>query len=376
MSKVVLMKCADYDPEEIREKIEHALRILKVDFADKKKILLKPNLLMRKKPEDAVTTHPTVVQAMIEILKGFSVEAVVAESPGGPYTKRRLEGIYEATGIKGICDNTGAFLNYDTSWFEKNFEEGYMLKKIPFISPLKDCDGLISLAKLKTHGMAVYTGAVKNLYGLIPGGQKVELHFKMQQLDRFMDMVLDIYLASRPMLSVIDGIVAMEGSGPSAGVPRKLGVLIVSQDGIAADFVASKIIGLNINDFPLLKCAIKRGLFREDGVEVVGDRLEEINVKDFKFPKKKDVLFLKGLLPVWLENYFKAWLTPKPVFIHKKCIGCKECFNTCPAKAIMMVNKRPVVDLDKCIRCYCCHELCPEKAINIDRAFIFKTILK
>ncbi|HHW01522.1 MAG TPA: DUF362 domain-containing protein [Thermoanaerobacterales bacterium] len=376
MAKVAVFKCEDYNAGEILKKLKLACKMLNVDFSGKERILLKPNLLMRKKPEDAVTTHPEVVEATVELLKESGLDAVLADSPGGTYTKKRLEGIYASTGMKGVCDRTGALLNYDTSWYELNFEQGRMLKRIPFISPLRECDGLISLAKLKTHGMAVYTGAVKNLFGLIPGGQKIELHFKMQQLDRFMDMLLDIYLASRPMLSVIDGIVAMEGSGPSAGVPRKLGVLIVSQDGIAADFVASKIIGLKINDFPLLKCAVNRGLFREDEVEIVGDKLEEIMVKDFKFPGKKDVLFLKGLLPAWFENYIKGWLTPKPVFIHKKCIGCRECFNTCPAHAIMMLNKKPVVDLDRCIRCFCCHELCPEKAINIDRAFIFKTILK
>jgi len=376
MSKVVVFKCQDYDYGQIQQKLKAACNLLNVDFSGKKKILLKPNLIMRKKPEDAVTTHPAVVGAMIELLKRSGVEAVVADSPGGPYTQKRLEGIYSAVGMKDVCEKTGALLNYETTWFEKSFENGVMLKKIPFISPLKDCDNLISLAKLKTHGMAVYTGAVKNLYGLIPGGQKIELHFKMQQLERFMDMLLDIYLSSKPMLSIIDGIVAMEGSGPSAGNPRKLGALIVSQDGIAADYVASQIIGLKPEDFPLLVGAIKRGLFKENQVEIMGDGLEQLKVEDFKFPKKKHVLFLKGLFPPAVENYFNAWLTPKPVFIHKKCIGCRECLNTCPAKAITMVGKKPAVDLSKCIRCYCCQELCPEKAIRIDRSFIFNTILK
>lgn len=376
MSKVAIFRCEDYSVSKIQDILMRALELLDIDLTGYKKLLLKPNLLTKKRPEEAVTTHPEVLKALIRILRNSGRDIIVADSPGGPYTSKRLEGIYEATGIKKVCAEEKVELNYDTSFFETSFDKGNVLKKIPIIMPVKNCDGVISVAKLKTHRMAVYTGAVKNLFGLIPGGQKIEFHFRMQELDRFMDLLLDLYLAISPVFSIIDGILAMEGDGPSAGNPRNLGVLIISKDGIAADYVASQIIGLKKEDFPLIDRAIKRGLFNPEDVEVLGENIENLKVKDFKIPLRRDVNFTRGQLPKFFESLIKNSLTPKPVIMKEKCVGCGECFMTCPAKAISIENKKAQIDLLKCIRCYCCHELCPEKAIRIKRFFAFKTLLR
>ncbi|TYP46580.1 DUF362 domain-containing protein [Thermosediminibacter litoriperuensis] len=378
MPKVAVIRCDEYDRTLIESGLEKAIDAIDADLSGYRKILLKPNLVMRKRPEDAATTHPEVVGAMVNLLKKKGIFPLVAESPGGPYTRKRLEAVYETTGIKDVCVQTGTGLNTDISCSEISFDAGSALKKISVISPFHECDGVISMAKFKTHGMAVFTGAVKNLFGLIPGGQKIELHFRFQETFRFMDMLLDLYLAASPVLSVIDGIWAMEGDGPTAGSPRKLGIIIVSQDGIAADYVAAKIIGLKIEEFPLIKRALERGLFREENVEVnvLEGKLEDVMVSDFKIPRRKDITFLKRYLPGRIEKYVRDILTPKPVFVTQKCLGCGECYATCPAKAIAIKNKKAVVDLKRCIRCYCCHELCPEKAVRIKRNIIFETILK
>lgn len=84
--------------------------------------LVKPNLLIEKNPEDAVTTHPAVVQATVEIIKEKASKIIIADSPGGPYTKKRLESIYQAAGIKVLEKLENVYLNYDTSYKDLSIE--------------------------------------------------------------------------------------------------------------------------------------------------------------------------------------------------------------------------------------------------------------
>lgn len=376
MAKVVLIKCQDYNSDIIKEKLLFAFKLLDINLDQFQSYLLKPNLLMKKRPEEATTTHPAVVKAMGSILMDLKKDVILADSPGGPYTQRRLESVYAASGLKKVCDELGIKLNYDISSSILRHNKGVMLKNVDLIKPFFNSQALISLAKLKTHRMAVYTGAVKNLFGLIPGGKKAEMHFKYQEVDRFMDMLLDILEATRPILGIIDGIVAMEGEGPSAGNPRKLNVLIVSDDLLAADYVACKIIGLDIEKVPLLRVAEDRGLLEENSIEILGDDVSQFIVKDFRIPDSSGISFLGDRIPKPIKGVLNNLMTPKPVFNRNHCIGCKECFNACPAQAIEMKQRKAYVDLSKCIKCYCCHELCPAKAITIKRSFLFEKIIK
>jgi len=376
LAKVVILKCEEYNPKFIYERIEYALNLIGFEPKKYKKLLFKPNLLMRKKPEEVTTTHPAVLEAVINLFKKEGVDFIVADSPGGPYNKKRLENIYEGTGIKEVCEKTGAKLNYNTDLVEIEISGESKLKTLPLIYPFKECEGVISLAKLKTHRMSVYTGAVKNLYGMIPGGYKVELHFRLREVERFMDLLLDLYKSVNPVLSIIDGVIAMEGEGPSQGTPRKLGVLIVSDDALAADYAASKIIGLKEEDFPLIKRAIKRGMFKEEDVVFLGENIDDVKVSDFKIPAKKDITFIKGIFPKAIEDYLKELMTPKPYVNLNLCKGCAECYMTCPPKAISIIEKKAKIDYKKCIKCFCCHELCPEKAIKVKRNIIYERFLK
>ncbi|KYO64500.1 DUF362 domain-containing protein [Thermovenabulum gondwanense] len=376
MSTVVILKCEDYNPELICEKLQYALKMIDFRPENYKKLLLKPNLLMSKKPEEATTTHPAVVEGLINILKKENIDLIVADSPGGPYNVKRLNAVYEKTGIKDVCEKTGTPLNYNTSSIEIELKGESKIKALPVIYPYKECDGVVSLAKLKTHGMAVYTGAVKNLYGMIPGGYKVELHFRIREIERFMDLLLDMYETINPLLSIIDGVIAMEGDGPSQGTGRKLGILIISDDALAADYAASRIINLSKNDFPLIKRAIERGLFKEESIRFVGDSIDSVKVNDFKIPLKKDMTFIRGILPRFLEIYLKEIMTPKPYVVLNQCKGCSECYLTCPPKAICIEDKKAKIDYKKCIKCFCCHELCPYQAIKIRRNFIYEKLLK
>lgn len=116
MCKVAIVKCDTYEVQDVKEAILKGINLIGYEIPKKDCVLVKPNLLMKKNPEDAVTTHPAVVQATVEIIKEKASKIIIADSPGGPYTKKRLESIYQAAGIKVLEKLENVYLNYDTSY--------------------------------------------------------------------------------------------------------------------------------------------------------------------------------------------------------------------------------------------------------------------
>jgi uncharacterized protein (DUF362 family)/NAD-dependent dihydropyrimidine dehydrogenase PreA subunit len=336
------------------------------------KVALKVNLLTEKRPEEATTTHPALVKALISIIQEAGGQALIIDSPGGNYTEKLLQRVYTISGLKQVAEETGAAMNFDLSEIEVANPQGKYLKHLSVLKPLIDADLVISMPKLKTHGMMVYTGAIKNLFGAIAGLRKAEFHLRMPSYEDFADALIDIFLSVKPRLSIMDAVVGMEGEGPSAGHPRSIGLIIASEDGFALDRVALNVIGADPMSIPIIKQGVQRGLCRADlqDVEVIGEKVEEVKMKSFDIPQLK----AKGVGQV--NGPVADLIKPKPVFDHKKCIGCADCAKNCPAHTIKMQNKRPVVDLSQCIRCFCCQELCPAKAIHIHRSKIGGALFK
>ncbi|RKD22519.1 Uncharacterized conserved protein, DUF362 family [Caminicella sporogenes DSM 14501] len=381
MEKVSLIRCDEYIYEDVKESIKQSFMNLGgIDRYIKKgeKVLLKLNLLMKKKPEEATTTHPIFVRALADVLIENGAEIIIGDSPGGPFNEKILRGIYKATGMEEVAQITGAVLNYNTNSVEVINEHGKLLKKMTVIEVLKKVDKVISVSKLKTHGMVMFTGAVKNMFGIIPGLLKAEYHFKMPKIEEFSDALVDICLCGNPILSFMDGIVGMEGEGPSAGKPRKVGAVIASTSPYHLDVVATSIINIKPSNVPTIMRCIERGIVKGnlEDILLIGGKIEDFKIEDFKVPKIRSISFLKGKIPKFLERYLNNILKPKPVFHHDICIGCRDCEKSCPPKAIKMINGKPEVNLDKCIRCFCCQELCPKKAVKIHRPWILDMITK
>lgn len=380
MSLVSIVKASQYDKTIVSKTLEETFKNLggvEKFIKPGMKVALKANLLMKKRPEEAATTHPVLVGELARIIKNAGADVLIIDSPGGPYTRSRLEDIYIGTGMKEIADEVGAELNFDTSEVEVQNPEGKYIKKLKILKPLVEADFVINLPKLKTHGQMVYTGAVKNMFGAIAGITKVEYHFNMKEYSRFADTLIDIFLSVKPSLSIMDAIVGMEGPGPSAGIPKEIGVILASENAFNLDMAAVNIININPKSVPILKNSIERELCPDDisKIELVGVPIESVKVKEF------DVPALEGLKEIrFIKNDFLKSLAgvilPKPVFILNKCIGCADCMRCCPPKAIEMKNKKPKVKLSKCIRCFCCQELCPAKAIEIKRNKLVDGIVK
>ncbi len=364
---VVVARCDEYDIDNLEKTFEDAfIKLGGIEKYIKKgsKVLIKANLLMKSDPESATVTHPVFVAALSRVIERQGGIVTIADSPGGFYSEKILKNLYVACGYDKITQMCGAKLNYDTSFKKVTYSLGSEVFPFAFITPFLENDVIISAAKLKTHGFTTYTGAVKNLFGLVPGTYKAEYHMRFPNVDVFADMLVRLCGAAKPQLSFIDGIVGMEGAGPSGGTPRKVGAVISSDNPHEADLIGSKIIGLKPSQVPTLKSAINMGLCPAAAEEVdTSGNIEDFIIKDYKQAAGGMGNMLNNSLLQKASNVF----SPRPVFDGSKCVKCGECARCCPAKAIVMGKSKPIVDKKKCIRCFCCQELCPKKAVTIKR---------
>lgn len=381
LEQVGIARCSDYAYENVEKALFQcleSLKGLKERIKPGSKVLVKVNLLKKNNPDDAVTTHPSVAEAVVRYLQQCGCEVTLGDSPGGPYTEWLLRGIYKSTGMTQVAERTKCNLNYDVSITEVHNEHGKMLKKMQVIKVVEDADFIVSVAKLKTHAMMTYTGAVKNLFGIIPGIIKADYHLKMNDVANFAAHLVDICEYAKPLFSIIDGIDGMEGDGPSAGDKRHVGIIMAAQNPYALDFSALRVIGINPSMVPTMIEAKSRGLFScDDGdIEYTCLRPSDINIKPFKLPRSLNVNFIGGRIPKVVEKWVMDNLRPRPVFDHNTCVSCRICEKSCPPKVISMDTGKPVVDLSKCIRCFCCHELCPKKAVQIKKHGIYDRLFR
>ena len=150
---------------------------------------------------------------------------MICDSPGGALHKEAvLRSLYEKTGMAAAAAAAGAELSMDSSTRTVSLPEGKVLRQAEIITPVAEADGVIDLCKMKTHVLMSMTGAVKNLFGVIPGLSKVGYHATHPDHETFADVLLDLTGYVKPRLSLMDGILAMEGDGPgSSGTPGRRG---------------------------------------------------------------------------------------------------------------------------------------------------------
>lgn len=380
MSKVFISKCTNYTEEHVKTALNaifDGLGGINSFIKPGDRVVLKPNLVMKKHPDDAATTHPVLVKVLGRMLREAGGKVLIAESPGGMYNEWALKSVYSYCGMQEAAEAAGIDLNYNTEETDIYYPEGKYLKKIRVIKPLTDADVIINLPKLKTHGQMVYTGAAKNMFGAVPGVLKAEYHFRMSGYDEFANALIDICNSLKPTLNIMDAVVGMEGLGPTSGKPRYIGALMASCDAFSLDLAALHIIGANPGDVPVLNNAIKRKLCPEslELIDLMGDNINDFKVADYDIPQfdvLRDIQFYNSRV----FKYFASKFRPRVEFNYNMCMGCGECRKNCPAHIIKFKNKRPVADMNKCIRCFCCQELCPVAAISVKKSFITRILTK
>jgi len=371
-NKVIFTPCNTYqesDTQPATRQLFQEMGGLNQYIQPGQKVLLKVNLLMKKTPESAVTTHPALVEAIVNQIHALGAKVIIADSPGGPFTKTWLKGIYRETGMEAVANKTGARLNWNFQQQDFPFPEGKILKQITLAQMVRDVDVIISIAKLKTHGFTIYTGAVKNLFGTVPGLLKADYHLRMSDVRDFSNMLVDIAEYVKPQISIMDAVIAMEGAGPSSGDKKHVGLLAASTNPHALDLACCHLIGLVPNRVFTLQKAIERGLVSKNfqGLDIQGMDRENLKPIPFKVPVSSRSRHVPIPLPALIDRFFYNILRPSPDFIHEKCVGCGLCARNCPAKCIKMIEQRPHAELSRCIRCFCCQELCPYQAVEIKR---------
>ncbi|MBN1320960.1 MAG: DUF362 domain-containing protein [Thermoleophilia bacterium] len=385
---VAAVRCADYDAETLRVALGELLAPLGGMAAfvrPGERIALKPNILFATSPDRAIITHPELVGAVASLVKEAGAHPVVVESPGTGVVHVRtvIERAFRKAGYQDAAERYGFELCFDTDWEAVSVPEAVLAKRIEVLSPILQVDGVINLAKFKTHMFMIFTGATKNLFGVIPGLNKAAYHARLNDRRRFAEMLLDVACFVRPRLNIVDGILAMEGDGPgTGGKPRHLGVLLAGADMVAVDVACCRIAGIDASAVPVLAAARDRGMWsgREDDVETLGVPLEELRVKDFVMPGTYEGIGVgarSGLIDGPLRRVLRH-LNRMPRPKAGRCTLCAACERGCPAKAITVDQKAKVAKVDDslCIRCYCCHEVCPSAAIDLEFAGVARLLDK
>jgi uncharacterized protein (DUF362 family)/Pyruvate/2-oxoacid:ferredoxin oxidoreductase delta subunit len=372
---VSIAGCPDYGRQEVTAAVVRALDAIggiKTFIVPKSRVLIKPNLLQGLSPDRCVTTHPEVVKAVASVLSGIGCRVIIADSPGGGirYNTANLKKIYRAAGYDDIGEETGAELNYDTSYETVKFPEGKLVRSFPVITPAVDADHIIVVSKVKTHLWTLFTGGAKNLFGVIPGPHKPLFHARFQAPDTFASMIVDLNQMLTPSLQIMDGVIGMEGDGPTSGTPRKLGAILASADPFALDTIACRMIGIPAGDVATTREAIVRGLINtnESDISLFGDHMGPFPVSRFRHPSTYQGPkggIQKDLLLRVLHRLGGAYAL-YPSFDPSACQSCGECMLICPGKALIMVKGLPHLNKKACLKCYCCHEICPANAIRLE----------
>jgi uncharacterized protein (DUF362 family)/Pyruvate/2-oxoacid:ferredoxin oxidoreductase delta subunit len=361
MVSVAIDRCTAYSTEEVGAAVE---RVLSAVLADRvqgvrgRRVLLKPNLLAAREPSKGVTTHPVVVGAVIDYLRKHGADVSVGDSPAGAL--RGVRRVWEKSGMLELCESKGVpLVNFEAgSWVTRSVEDrAYQISRV-----VEDADYIVNLAKFKTHVLTLLTGAIKNMFGCVPGFRKSALHLAYPRPAPMSRALVDIFSLVPPWVSLVDAVTAMDGNGPSSGRLRNLGFVAASTDCVALDTALGEIAGIDPLRVPTTAEAYRRGL-GEASLDRIGFpclRPEDVAAAGFEVPGNWKFSLIPGFAGRVLSRL--VWI--KPVISIERCTGCGECRDVCAARAIEMHRSKAVIDHRLCTSCLCCHEACPVGAVQ------------
>ena len=275
--------------------------------------------------------------------------------------------MWRVSGMADVATQTGATLTpfSEVTWKRLN-DADYLIAR-----PVFEADLIINLPKLKTHTLALYTGAIKNLFGTIPGSRKREMHLRAPGIQDFSRVLVDVLELVRPGLTIMDGIIGQEGDGPGIrGTPRRYGCLVASTDPVALDTVIAAAMGFRPGEVLHLAEASARGLGNSklDTIRVEGDR-QALDFGRVRLPGAH--WYFRA--PAWVSAPLYRSARLRPRLIPALCAGCGRCTEVCPREAIAL-DGLPRFDLERCVGCMCCAEACPQGAIETHRGLVARLI--
>ena len=364
--RLAFAPCADYTPQVLRPALEHVLRpqIEAAGGVSGKSVMLKPNLLAWRRDNDPQAVNPRfIVETAKVFLDAGASRVAILENPAVQTTPQILRAMGIADELKSLGVASANFKNYikqpplDAVFF-RNLEIANEFRKYDFVA---------DLAKAKTHGMMTLTFCVKNLFGLVNGGDRLAWHLAVgRDYDKFADMLLDLYLVVRPAFNLLDAVTCMEGNGPGAGTPADRYFVAGCTDALALDAVAARVLGVDPDTLYIVKRAKARGLF--PAPETV-DNPDQLPVCAPLALPDRPVMDMAQMhlgvgIPKWMQKPLYKLMVVNPVLDPAKCVGCGVCVKMCPPKSLKLSGGKPAFDLPHCIRCFCCQEHCPKGAIT------------
>lgn len=313
-------------------------------------VLIKPNLLGGFSPEQHVTTHPSIIKALVTYFERKNTPSMVGDNPAGSANllqKAQKSGLFQASQGHFADISEGKCITIDSDHFSQLVVSKAVL----------DADYILNVPKFKTHMQTIITGAIKNMFGILPGEEKSVIHAKARSLQKFSEALVDIYSVRPPDLTLMDAVMGMEGNGPSSGNPTYIGKILASDNAVELDAVMAYMMGLEPCNIPMLKYAHteKLGEISLDNITIIGD----VPKIPFKVPSKTLVSFIT---PVSSRYY--DFLAIKPYLNKKKCVKCYECVEKCPVSAINC-NEYPDINREQCVSCFCCVEICENDAMQV-----------
>jgi uncharacterized protein (DUF362 family)/Pyruvate/2-oxoacid:ferredoxin oxidoreductase delta subunit len=352
MSRVIIREAA-YDYEILRPLVYESLEAFCGGIiTPSSRVIIKPNLLLAAAPESAILTHPLIVRAVAQYVIDKGARPQVSDSPAiGSF-----DSILAKSGIRAALDG----LDVECREFRGSVrvDVGAPFGEIDIAGDAIEADILINLAKLKTHGQMLLTCGVKNLFGCVVGFRKPEWHMRAGvDRDLFARLIVSIYHTLKPAVTIVDGILALEGDGPGkSGTPRQVGYLLTGRDAVAIDRVICAMLGIDPADLPTGRASVEMGI----GGEVIDIDGTVPRIEGFRLPENAPLTY--G--PRRLQHLARMYLLQRPVVDEAQCRMCGACWEFCPASAIQSTDTAISFDYNKCIRCYCCMEICPHGALH------------
>jgi uncharacterized protein (DUF362 family)/Pyruvate/2-oxoacid:ferredoxin oxidoreductase delta subunit len=369
-SSVSIVRCPNYDEEQVLCALRRSIDLIGgiQTFVKKgNRVLLKPNLLYGKSPDKAVTTHPSILRGMVQIVREAGGIPYIGDSPSiGSLMKTA-----EKAGIKAVADETECPLVEFNKPVLPPKGGGKIFKQLEIDQTVLESDVIINLPKFKTHTLTLLTLGVKNLFGCIPGPRKVLWHLRGgEDRETFAQILLDVYQIVQPSLTILDGIVGMEGNGPHSGHPIPLGLILASGNALSLDQIVCDLLGISRKSLLTNRVAFEQGIGK-DRIDIFGEKVEEVKISGFQFPTLSQP---DWNLPRFFRKALKNALTSKPVIEEVVCSACDRCVEICPPRALVRKGKDLIFDYGQCIRCFCCLEVCPEGAVSIKPGWALKII--
>ena len=377
---VYIKKCETYDEATILSIIDAYFNEFDIydKLNDSTRVFVKLNCVGPFDKDMGITTHPAILKAVLDILKKYTNNIIVGDNPA----IRDLIPTLKKCGLYDVITNENVKILEGKEFTTITNSKPRIYSKFEVSKQMIDCDVLINLPKIKTHSLTYMTCAQKNFFGLIYGLNKSAWHTKASNPLEFGEALNDLYGAflesfkDKTVLHIADGIIGLEGEGPSScGKAKSANCLIASTDAIALDRVALELVHLDYSKLYVNQIAAQRGYGEAslDKIEIKGNSLSDFD--DIHFEAPKDSIGSTGIRFLRFK-FVKNLLLEHPHIQKDKCIKCGQCATICPAKTLKIEKgEYPHLKVSNCIRCWCCAEVCPQNAINKSKRPLFGRII-